>query len=107
MENNTAKCWKCSGIIDPADNYCKHCGAGQGAKAPWYYRTWGAFIMLLVIGPFAVYFPIKSPVMSKTAKWVTGTIIVVLGGAMFYQIYAAIAAYTRMLNSLLGGELPF
>jgi hypothetical protein len=99
-----ALCWSCSGRIDKADRYCRHCGAGQGEAIPWYYKPLGlAFLALFALGPFVLPMVWKSPRLDKNAK-LGATALVALFTlwlcAKFYQLMQMFGSAMSGLGSL-------
>ena len=60
----------------------------EEAKPPvkWHYSVWGVLILLSILGPFGLFFLWKSPVFSRTSKWIWTFAILVL------TVFLAIAA---------------
>lgn len=100
-------CWKCKKDIEEADNYCRYCGAGQGGHISFYYKAWGAWILFLFIGPFALYFVLRSPVIGKAAKWVTSVLMVLLFVWFCYSFTMAVKNLMDMTEQLLSGNMDF
>ncbi len=72
-------CWSCGAMIGGADSYCRNCGKGQGARVPWQYKHWGVIVITLFgLGPFSLFFLWRSPVISRTAKFVYTALIMAL-----------------------------
>jgi len=97
-------CWACGANIDAGDNYCRRCGKGQGGCVRWYYKHWGVLVLTLAMGPFALYFVWRSPVLSRNAKW-TYTALISL-----FTWYVAGVFYNFWLffQAMLGGmQLPY
>lgn len=94
-------CWKCKTDIGDFDNYCKYCGAGQGDHIPFYYKTWGVWLLYLFIGPFAVYFVLRSPVIGKKAKGVFSLIMTALFIWFSYGFIKALKQVSDIYLSLL------
>jgi len=110
METSTpntsqTKCWKCGAAISAQDRYCRHCGNGQGKYVKWYYQPTGILLLILLIGPFALYNVIKSPSMSKSAKWLLAGIIILFTVLFGVQIYKFIVAFNNTMNALTTGSL--
>ena len=84
-------CWSCSKNIDPADNFCRHCGRGQGKNVPWYYQHWGIIVSALGLGPFVLVLVWRSPRLSKEARWVYTALVALI------TWYAAVQTYNLFL----------
>lgn len=98
------KCWNCGKEIDAADSYCRFCGTGQNSHVSFYYKPAGIVLLVLLIGPFALWFLIRSPVISKTAKWI-GSIVIALVSIWFcYSIYTALSNIFSIYSDLLGSN---
>jgi len=101
IEELKAQCWKCRRAIDSGDNYCRHCGMGQGKHVSYYYRHPGIIALTLCLGPLALYFVWRSPVLSKTTKWIYAVII---GGVsvwlalLLYQFLRLLSSYIQMFS---------
>jgi len=102
MTADNAACWKCRQQIDAADNYCRHCGAGQRDKINFYYQQWGVWLLFFVIGPFNLWFLFKSPVISKKWKIIDGIIFGILSIWFCWSFYSAVknifGVYSTFLN---------
>lgn len=95
-------CWKCKGIIDGVDEYCRFCGKKQDEKAKFTYTVFGVVFMFFVIGPFCLLNLWSSPIIEKNTKKTVSVIIIGISAAlvffMFYAISVIINYYVRMLN---------
>lgn len=94
-------CWKCKTDIGDFDNYCKYCGAGQGRHISFYYKAWGVWLLYLFIGPFALYFVLRSPVIGKWAKIVFSAIMIILFIWFSYSFVKALKQVADIYLSLL------
>lgn len=92
-------CWACKTAIGGGDNYCRHCGKGQGAHLPWQYKWWGLFVLALGLGPFSLVFLWRSPLLSRGAKLVYTAFILLLTYIALDQLRGIWRAY----QALLGG----
>lgn len=81
------KCWACGAEIDAADNFCRKCGKGQGRHISWYYTYWGLIILILLLGPFSLFWVWKSPVLSIGAKWFYTAVVLILMGYVIFIAY--------------------
>ncbi|MFH1618679.1 MAG: zinc ribbon domain-containing protein [bacterium] len=82
------KCWHCARTLDPGDNYCRHCGKGQGLHAPWCYKHWGIiFLTFFAVGPFSLFFVWRSPVLSPLAKKIYTAAILIFTWLIIRGIY--------------------
>jgi hypothetical protein len=93
-------CWHCKKRIDAQDNYCRHCGYGQGSHVKWYYKHWGIVVSTFMIGPFSLIFAWRSPLLSRTAKLVY---LVVIGGGSVWLAFEMYNAVMAGLSYLTGG----
>lgn len=98
-------CWRCKSDIGEFDNYCKYCGAGQGAHLPFYYKNFGIIILFLCIGPFALWFVWKSPALTKTTRWVYTIIMLGLTYFASYKFYQTIVHIKEIYDTFL--FMPF
>lgn len=92
-------CWSCGRVLDPQDRYCRYCGKGQADSAAWYYRHWGIVVLLLCLGPFALYFVWRSPAISGAAKLVYAVIGVALTLYLVHALYTLWNFYSAFLNA--------
>jgi hypothetical protein len=98
-------CGGCGRVIHSADIFCRHCGKPQAkkkSKTAWYYEPVWIFILgFAVIGPLALPLVIKSPKLSRGAKWGISLAIIVYTALGVYVAYAIIAwswGYIREFN---------
>jgi len=98
-----ASCWACKGNIDQPDDFCRHCGKGQGRNVLWHYKHWGVVVLFFCVGPFALYPVWRSPVISRTAKWIY-TALMIAGTIYLIQLFTEIM---RSVNSMLAGYGSF
>lgn len=95
-------CWKCKEDIGEFDKYCKYCGAGQGENVSFYYKIWGIWILFLFLGPFAIYFVVRSPLIGKWTKWIFSLLMLLLSVWFIYSLVTAMqkvfAIYMDLLN---------
>jgi len=101
---NEKNCWKCKRPIDESDNYCRHCGVGQGGRAPWYYQHWGIILVMLMVGPFALINVFASPLIGKKAKLIYTIIILAFSAFLFWELYRFVVQMNNTVNSLLNGD---
>jgi hypothetical protein len=95
-------CWGCGAVISSGDNYCKICGKGQGPHVPWQYKHWGVIITALCLGPLALYFVWRSPVISRNAKAVYTAIIGVLTWIVIKTFYGVWNYFQTMFGAVQG-----
>lgn len=95
-------CWKCKADIGEFDKYCKYCGTGQGENVSFYYKIWGIIILFFFIGPFALYFVVRSPLLKKWTKWVISILMLAVSIWFIYSFVIALqkvfAIYMDLLN---------
>jgi hypothetical protein len=100
--SNNIACWKCGKQIEAADNYCRHCGKGQGSHIYFYYKHWGVWILFFIIGPFNLWFLWRSPVIKIKWKLIYGAIFLFLSCWVCYVFYKAVSeifnTYAYFLN---------
>jgi len=97
-------CWSCAAPVGPEDHYCRNCGRGQGAYIPWQYKHWGIIVITLFgLGPFSLFFLWRSPVISKSAKFVYTAVISL---ATFY-VLGRLQALLTYYQTILGGAQPY
>jgi len=96
----TAQCWSCKGKIEKLDNYCRHCGKGQGDHAGWYYKHWGIILSSLMIGPFALIYVWRSPLISKTAKIIYTALFL----AVTWWLFVKIKEFAATLVGIMTGS---
>ncbi|MFA5162468.1 MAG: hypothetical protein WC421_09495 [Elusimicrobiales bacterium] len=103
----SSRCWSCHCIISISDNYCRHCGKGQGDNIPWRYKHQGIIFYTLIIGPFSLVFVWKSPLLSRTAKIVYTVLLCAATWLLYTKIkdavYTAMSAYTGSPDLFSGG----
>lgn len=91
MNSVKPDCWGCKKSIFPEDRYCKFCGRGQGKYAAWYYHHLGVILLtLFALGPFAIYFVLRSPIIGRRVKWVYAILIILMTvyiAKFVYHIY--------------------
>lgn len=95
-------CWACGRMLEPQDRFCRYCGKGQGDSAAWYYKHWGIIVLLLGLGPFALYFVWRSPVITRGAKLVYSAIGLAFALYLVRAFYAVWNFYTAFLNAGTG-----
>jgi len=93
-------CWACGRVIDPQDHYCRHCGKGQADYVPWYYSHWGVCLLILGLGPFALYFVWRSPRMSQQAKYTYTAVIMIITWWLISVMYKIWAFYQTFMGSV-------
>lgn len=96
----TLKCWKCGRSISKADAFCRYCGVGQGKNVSFYYTHLGVWFLFIFILPFAVIFVWRSPVISKTLKWIYTAIMVFLTLYFCYSFYMAVNTVFNEYSSI-------
>lgn len=90
---STVRCWQCGRVIDASDRFCRACGEGQGAALAWYYRPlWIAVLALTALGPFAVVLIMRTPRLSRGAKWLASLALVGFSAYVAWELWAAIDA---------------
>ena len=100
----TVSCWHCGGVIASVDQFCRHCGRGQGKNVSWYYSHAGIIALTLtMLGPFSLRFVWKSPVLTKAAKWAYTAGILAFTWYVGSKLYGA----WQTAISMLGGNLPY
>lgn len=83
-------CGSCGRVIQVGDAFCRHCGKAltRKKKAAWYYEpAWILVLGLLVIGPLALPLVIRSPKLSRNAKWGFSIVLAVYGIVITYYLY--------------------
>jgi len=104
----SARCWSCGRAIEPLDQYCRSCGAGQGEHVAWYYRHWGiAVCTLLGLGPFGLILVWRSPCLKRSARWIWTAAIVLLAAYIVRQAFLVWAALSQQMPDImrLSGQL--
>ena len=89
-------CLKCKRQMPLEHNYCSSCGTGWGKYVHWYYKHWGIILLILLLGPFAMFFVILSPVVSKPLKWIYTLIVAIF---TIFLVVEACELY-RMLSQV-------
>ncbi len=97
-------CWKCNGLVEEQDKFCRHCGAGLGGNMPWYYHWWGILVIMVCIGPLALPYVYKSPLLSKAAKSFWTAVICAFTVAVVWLIYYGISKMFAALNAAMTGN---
>lgn len=98
-------CYNCKKEIDDTDNYCRFCGKGQGSHVSWYYKLWGVWILLFIIGPFCLWFLYKSSAISKKAKIINAILILIISFLFCYQFYIGVKRISDLYSGLLSGSI--
>ena len=98
-------CYNCKKEIDATDNYCRFCGKGQGSHIAWYYRMWGVWILLFIIGPFCLWFLYKSPYQNKKVKIINAVLITAISALFCYQFYISVKRLNDFYSSLISGSM--
>ena len=89
----TASCWQCGRAIDASDRYCRDCGEGQGATLAWYYRPiWILVLALTVLGPFAIVPIMRTPRLSRGAKWLAAIALLGFFAYVGWELWQATEA---------------
>jgi hypothetical protein len=100
-----ARCPKCREAINPADAFCRFCGARQQVTDPFYYHpVWILVLALTVLGPFALALVWRSKRMDTTTKAVLAAIIVAYSIFTFYTAYklcAILYEHFSLLNQII------
>lgn len=78
---------------------------GQGSHIAWYYKMWGVWILLFIIGPFCLWFLYKSPTKNKKVKIINAVLITAVSAIFCYQFYAAVKRLNDFYSSLLSGTI--
>ena len=82
------RCWRCDRAIDANDGYCRACGEGQGRALAWYYRPlWIVVLALTALGPFAVVLIMRTPRLSRGAKWVASAVLLAFFAWVGWQLW--------------------
>lgn len=96
-------CWRCKGSIDAGDNYCRHCGRGQGSHLSWYYTHLGViFLTVAAIGPFSLFLVWRSPRFNMAVRCVYTVLIC----AFSYFAWVKITELWQGMTSLLSLVAP-
>ena len=96
------KCWGCKKLIPTTDRYCKYCGRGQGKNAAWYYHHWGIIALtLFALGPLALFFVLRSPILGKRSKWIYTIIIVLMTAYLAKVVYHFYLVVESMFSWIL------
>jgi hypothetical protein len=66
--NKLADCWHCNRSIEAEDAFCRFCGKRQGQTVPFRYTHAGIIILTLLVGPLALPFIWKSPIINKRVR---------------------------------------
>jgi hypothetical protein len=91
------ECWHCREAILLNDCYCRYCGRGQGKYVSWYYKHLGIILLgFFAIGPFALFFVWRSPVLGIRAKWIYTiliTFMTVYLAKFMYHLYRLVESF--------------
>ena len=83
-------CWSCRKPADAPDSFCRFCGADL-RSFPWYYQHWGIILLTFVaLGPLSIVLVWRSPVLSRTGRWVYTVLLTAFTfwlGERFYQAW--------------------
>ena len=101
-------CWSCGKIIADSDAFCRHCGRRQMRGDTWYYRSgWILFLTFFVLGPLTLPLILRSPILTRTEKWLLATVATGYAVLTVYLGYVLLAFYihhfmefSRELNDL-------
>ena len=95
------RCWHCDAAVAGDDRYCRRCGEGQGAYVAWYYRPlWIAVLTVTMMGPFTLPLLWRTPLLSRTAKFVFGAVIVVITLYVGWRVGVAVRDVGELLDSI-------
>ena len=96
-----AACWACGAPVEAADNYCRSCGKGQGARVPWYYSHWGVILLtLLGLGPFSLFYVWRSPLISRGGKLAYTAAISLATAFVVYELHKFWLVYQALLTGM-------
>jgi len=99
-------CWKCRKPVAPEDNYCRFCGRDL-ISFPWYYQHWGIiFLTLTAFGPFSLVLVWRSPVLSRTARWIYTVLLLALTYQLAVGCYHLYQLVNTALSGMMKGALP-
>lgn len=61
-------CRHCGKPIAPSDNFCRYCGKSPSTAVLFRYTHAGIILLTILLGPVALPFIIKSPVISRNVR---------------------------------------
>jgi len=97
-------CCYCRAPVSDEDRFCRRCGKNL-IGFPWYYQHWGIILLtLLALGPLSLPLVWRSPVLSRTSKWVYTAAIAVLTWVFVLTLYRGYVLVKGQLEAL--GTVP-
>jgi hypothetical protein len=97
-------CWHCRKPAAAEDNFCRFCGKDV-VKFPWYYQHWGIIVLtFFALGPFSLILVWRSPVLSRTARWVYTALGIYITYVMAVGCYRIYTVASSMANIFLKGS---
>lgn len=108
------RCPMCEQPVPPGANFCGECGVdmrtgmpGQPpamahgpARLKWHHNIWVIlFLMLFVLGPFALPLVWKHPKLSQTVKWLLTALGLVYAAAMLAMLAQLITVVTSSIEA--------
>ena len=95
------QCWFCRATIETQDRYCRFCGKGQQSKIPFRYTHWGIILSTLLVGPLALWFVFKSPLLSQKVRMIYLTLNILLTLFFIYStVQITLAIYNQMMEQM-------
>lgn len=79
---------------------------GQGRFLPFSYTLFGIIICFACLGPFAIYFVAKTPIMGRKSKMILSIIMLAVFCYMAYGICHKLTAAFQEAQQLLGTGMP-
>ena len=93
------RCWNCGRDVAADDRYCRRCGEGQGAYLSWYYRPlWIAILTVTAMGPFVLPLLWRTPLLSRTAKWVFSAVVILISAYVLWTLGVAVRDVGELLD---------
>ncbi len=94
-------CWACGKMADSHDNFCRFCGKDL-VSFPWYYQHWGIILLTFIaLGPLSIVLVWRSPVLSRTARWIYTIALAAFTYWVGLRCYQAWQLFKQLSNNLV------
>ncbi|WP_428897353.1 hypothetical protein Dip518_001140 [Parelusimicrobium proximum] len=72
------------------------------AQAAWYYQRWGLVTLFALVGPIAIPWIIKSPVIKKWEKWTYTIAALIITAALCAALWICYILIRKMWLEMAG-----